>query len=166
MNDYTYPSDHSTANIDLAAFDGEFENLPEEADDAAIPDGKYQARIESLEVTRSKTSGNPMLKWKLRIVAPRFAGRVLWRNSVLRNDAESLRWIKKDLAAAGLRVTRLSELPAHAGSVSGRLIEISKTTRGEYESIYLNKLIDSGGAPGMDGASTPGSPALDDGLPF
>lgn len=154
MSDYTYSS--SSSDVDLAAFDDEFETLPEEPEAGEIPDGKYQARIENLEITRSKTSGNPMLKWKLRIIAPQCAGRILWRNSVLRNDPESLRWIKKDLATAGLRVTRLSELPAHVEHVIGRFVEIAKATRGEYESIYLNRLIELDATTGQDAATTAG----------
>lgn len=128
-------------NVDLASFDDEFETLPEEPETDEVPDGKYQARIDGFEITRSKTSGNPMLKWKLRIIAPRCVGRILWRNSVLRNDPESLRWIKKDLAVVGVRIGKLSELPDHVEAIVGRTVEISKTTRGDYDSIYLNKLV-------------------------
>ena len=137
-------------NVDLAGFDDEFETIPAEPEGDDIPDGKYQVRIDSFEITRSKTSGNPMLKWKLRILAPRCVGRILWRNSVLRNDPENLRWTKKDLATVGVRLSKLSELPDHVDAIIGRCVEVSKTTRGEFESIYLNKLIE------MDGRASRG----------
>lgn len=155
-DDYT----PATNNVDLAGFDDEFEGLPEEPESDDIPDGKYQVRIDGFEITRSKSSGNPMLKWKLRIIAPRCVGRILWRNAVLRNDPDSLRWTKKDLATVGVRISKLSDLPQHVDSIIGRCVEVSKTTRGEYESIYLNKLIE------MDDPGEGGSGAVDDTLPF
>jgi hypothetical protein len=33
-------------------------------------DGEYQVNVEPVELTRTQTSGNPMLNWTLRILAP------------------------------------------------------------------------------------------------
>ncbi|HOM98868.1 MAG TPA: DUF669 domain-containing protein, partial [Acidobacteriota bacterium] len=72
----TYPM-HGGEDIDLTQFDEDFaEAEVEERDFEPIPDGKYQVNVERVELTRAQTSGNPMLKWTLRIIAPRFRGRL------------------------------------------------------------------------------------------
>ena len=74
-------------SIDLAQFDDGFrsETTEERADFETVPDGKYQVAVEKVELTQSST-GNPMLKWTLRILAPRFLNRFLWRNSVFTHN--------------------------------------------------------------------------------
>ena len=58
-------------NLDLAQFDDAFESAEvEDREYETVPDGKYQVNVERVELTRAKTSGNPMLKWSLRIIAP------------------------------------------------------------------------------------------------
>lgn len=60
-------------DIDLAQFDDDFAHAEvEEREFETIPDGKYQVNVERAELTRAQTSGNPMLKWTLRILAPKF----------------------------------------------------------------------------------------------
>ena len=61
-------------SIDLAQFDDDFqsESTAERGDFETVPDGKYQVAVEKVELTQAST-GNPMLKWTLRILAPRFA---------------------------------------------------------------------------------------------
>ena len=59
------------ADIDLVQFDEDFAEAPiEERDFEPLPDGKYQVVVEKVELTRAQTSGNPMLKWTLRVPAP------------------------------------------------------------------------------------------------
>jgi hypothetical protein len=84
-------------NLDLAQFDDAFEaaEVEERAFDP-VPDGKYQVNVERVELTRAQTSGNPMLKWSLRIFAPTHKGRMLWRNNVMAS-AENIKWLKQDL---------------------------------------------------------------------
>ena len=53
-----------------------------------------------------------MLRWVLKITGPSNAGRKLWRNNVMATP-ENRTWLKKDLYACGLRLERLSELPAN-----------------------------------------------------
>ncbi len=70
--------------VDLTQFDDDFAQAPiEERSFDEIPDGKYQVNIEKVEIVNAKTSGNPMLRWELRILAPRSQGRVLFRHNVL-----------------------------------------------------------------------------------
>ena len=126
----TYPM-HGGEDIDLTQFDEDFaEAEVEERDFEPIPDGKYQVNVERVELTRAQTSGNPMLKWTLRIIAPRFRGRLLWRNNVMATR-ENIKWLKTDLHTCGLDLEKLI----------GVKLEVTKRTRGENENVYFNRRI-------------------------
>ena len=91
----------SSSNLDLAQFDDAFETAEvEEREFEAVPDGKYQVNVDRVELTRAQTSGNPMLKWTLRILAPTHKGRLLWRNNVMASN-ENIKWLKQDPTPAG-----------------------------------------------------------------
>ena len=125
---------------DLADFDEAYETSDvSESDFEPVPDGKYQVRVDTVELTRTQ-KGDPMLKWCLRIVAPSFVGRLLWRNNVLVSE-ENIRWLKKDLFACDVRLARVSELPANLGRLLDIHLEVTKKTRGDFESVYINKRI-------------------------
>ena len=136
----TYPM-HGGEDIDLTQFDEDFaEAEVEERDFEPIPDGKYQVNVERVELTRAQTSGNPMLKWTLRIIAPRFRGRLLWRNNVMATR-ENIKWLKTDLHTCGLDLEKLSDLPANLEKLIGVKMEVTKRTRGENENVYFNRRI-------------------------
>lgn len=89
---------------------------------------------------RAQTSGNPMLKWTLRILAPRFRGRLLWRNNVMATR-ENIKSFKTDQHTCGLDLEKLSELPNNLDKLLGVKIEVTKCTRGENENVYFNRRI-------------------------
>ena len=133
--------DYGQDDIDLTQFDDDFaEAEVEERDFEPIPDGKYQVNVERVELTRAQTSGNPMLKWTLRIIAPRFRGRLLWRNNVMATR-ENIKWLKTDLHTCGLDLEKLSDLPANLEKLIGVKLEVTKRTRGENENVYFNRRI-------------------------
>ena len=128
-------------DIDLAQFDEDFaEAKAEEREFESVPDGKYQVTVEGVELVRSKASNNPMLKWKLRIIAPKHQGRFLWRNNVI-GSAENLKWLKTDLATCGLHLSKLSELPSRLKDLLDLDLEVTKRTKGDNENIYFNRLL-------------------------
>jgi hypothetical protein len=128
--------------IDLAQFDDDFQSEApaERGDFETVPDGKYQVAVEKVELTQSST-GNPMLKWTLRILAPRFANRFLWRNSVF--TANTLKYVKTDLHLCGLDLEKLSELPKHLAKLLEVKLEVTKKTKGDNENIYFNRRIET-----------------------
>ena len=146
--------------MDLAQFDDDFVSADvEEKDFEAVPDGKYQVKVDRVELTRSETSGNPMLKWALKILGPTHKGRLLWRNNVMASN-ENIKWLKQDLYTCGLQLQKLSDLPGHLEQLLNIKLEVTKRTRGENENIYFNRRIvmaDDAGAPGA---------AMDDMIPF
>ena len=134
-------------SIDLAQFDDDFqsESTEERGDFETVPDGKYQVAVEKVELTQSST-GNPMLKWTLRILAPRFANRFLWRNSVFTHN--TLKYVKTDLHLCGLDLDKLSELPKHLDKLLDVKLEVTKKTKGDNENIFFNRRIETGRASG------------------
>jgi hypothetical protein len=138
----TNPAPGGTGDIDLSQFDEDYTNAPiEERDFEDIPDGKYQVNVERVELTKSKTAGNPMLKWTLRILAPHFRGRLVWRYNVLASK-DQIKWLKNDLHTCGLDLDKLSDLSANLEKLLNVKLEITKRTKGENENVYLNKKIE------------------------
>ncbi len=127
--------------FDLAQFDDDFSQAEvEEREFEDVPDGKYQVSVEKVELTRTQNSGNPMLKWTLRIIGPRFAGQFLWRNNVIAT-AENIKWLKTDLFTCGLEIEKLSDLPSNLEKLLDVKLEVTKRTKGENENVYINKRI-------------------------
>jgi hypothetical protein len=130
-----------SGHLDLKQFEEDFAQA--EIDDQrfeAIPDGKYQVNVERVDLTRAQASGYPMLKWTLRILAPRFRGRLLWRNNVIATR-ENIRWLKQDLHTCGLDLERLSELPNRLDDLLDVKVEVTKRARGENENVYFNRRV-------------------------
>ncbi len=136
-------------DLDLAQFDDDYASAPvEEREFEDVPDGKYQVKVEKVELTKAQSSGNPMLKWTLKILGPRCAGRLLWRNSVMASK-ENLKWLKTDLHTCGVDLEKLSELPSRLGDLLDVTLEVTKRTKGDSENIYFNRRVileDLGGA--------------------
>ncbi|MCC6389105.1 MAG: DUF669 domain-containing protein [Bryobacterales bacterium] len=127
--------------IDLAQFDNDFRN--QQPDDRSemdpVPDGKYQVQVEKVELKEAQTTGNPMLTWTLRIIAPRLVNRVMWRNSVITQN--TLKYLKTDLHICGLDLDKLSDLPKHLRKLLDVKLEVTKKTKGDNENIFFNRRI-------------------------
>jgi len=139
-------------DLELSKFDADFAEAPvEEREFEPIPDGKYQVNVEKVELTRAQTSGNPLLKWTLRIIAPKCRGRLLCRN----NDTatrENLKWLKNDLHVCGLAIQKVSDLPLHLEKLLDVKLEVTKRTRGDSENVYFNRkiVLDPNAGPAED----------------
>ncbi|MFC1467821.1 DUF669 domain-containing protein [Verrucomicrobiota bacterium] len=128
-------------DLDLAQFDDDFETADvEEKEFDEIPDGKYQVKVDRVELTRSETSGNPMLKWALKILGPAHKGRLLWRNNVIASK-DNVKWLKQDLYTCGLQIEKLSDLSGKLESLLDVGLEVTKRTKNEFENIYFNRRI-------------------------
>lgn len=108
-----------------------------------IPDGTYQVNIEQVEFTNSKTSGKPMVKWTLRILAPQYRGRLLWKHAVFTDMG--VRILKQDLCLCGLNVRSIAEMRENLHKLLDVKLEIRKTANGDFTNIYFNKRLDLGG---------------------
>jgi hypothetical protein len=103
----------------------------------SLPDGKYRVAVERLELTTAKTSGQPMLKWWLRVAGGQFDGRLLFKNRVI-SDA-TLEWVRKEMLVCELELRPFSSLPERLGELHGAALAISKVTKNGYENIYINR---------------------------
>lgn len=129
--------------FDLSKWQDDYDSAPTERDSKGgdTPDGKYQVRLDRLELTTSK-KGDPMLEWEFTILGPKCAGRKLWRRNVL-VSADNARWLKGDLYTCGLTLKRLNDLNDEGVlcTLIGVTLEVTKKTKGEYENVYLDKRI-------------------------
>ena len=132
----------SNKTIDLAAFDGTFqqEATEERGEFEGLPDGKYQVVVEKVELTHTQNTGNPVLKWTLRVLGPRFANRLIWRNSVITQN--TVKYIKTDLHICGLDLDKLSDLPGRLAELLDVRLEVAKKTKGDYENIYFSRRLE------------------------
>ncbi len=164
MNGTRNPGEDDVS-VDLSRFDNEFAEAPVEEKAESVPDGKYQVNVDKVEITTAKTSGNPMLKWTLRILAPSYRNRLLWRNNVMATR-ENIRWLKNDLHVCGLDLQRLSDLPANLEKLLDVKLEVTKRTKGDSENVYFNRrLVLDERATAAGGGDDHGGPAKD-GIPF
>ena len=158
MNSQHNPGEDDARELDLSRFDGDFAEAPveEKKEFEAVPDGKYQVNVDKVEVTTAKTSGNALLKWTLKILAPTHRGRLLWRNNVMATR-ENIRWLKNDLHLCGLDLQKLSELPGHLEQLLDVKLEVTKRTKGDNVNVYFNRRIFlDEGADGAGGGNANG----------
>jgi hypothetical protein len=132
----------SNHRIDLSQFDADFgaEQPEERGEFEKLPDGKYQVIVDKVELAEAQSTGNPMIKWTLRVLGPRCANRLMWRNSVITQN--TLRYVKTDLHLCGLDLARLSDLPQNLGRLLDVQLEVTKRTKGDNENIFFNRRIE------------------------
>ena len=145
MSEYDNSFAPDKTDVDLSAFDDEFSSAEAPSFDE-VPDGKYQARIDSVRLDRSQ-KGDPMLRWDLIVIAGQHAGRHIFKNSVITPAA--LPFVKGDLKTLGMELTKFSDLQQRLEELLDITLEVTKRTRGEYTNVYFNKRIQiaAGAAP-------------------
>ena len=137
MSQYDDSFDTNESDVDLTEFDDDFSSAESSSFDE-VPDGKYQARIDSVRLDRSQ-KGDPMIKWDLVVIAGQHSGRHVFKNSVITPAA--LPFVKGDLKTLGLELVKFSDLAGRLEELLDRTLEITKRTRGEYTNVYFNKQI-------------------------
>lgn len=126
--------------VDLRKFDQAYALAPAVELFDRVPDGRYQTTIENVELITTKTTGNPMLKWKLRISGPKFANRILWKNSVITDN--SLSRVKTELRLCGYGLDKLSPLEGRLLQFQGLEMEVTKKSReGGPDDVFFEKNI-------------------------
>ena len=147
-------------DIDLSRFDrgaaapAPPPSAPRSSTFEEVPDGTYEARIEDAQLYVSPRSGNPVLKYTLRILGPSFANRVIWKYRAITEKTRD--YVEDELRVCGLSLERFSDLKFHLHDLIGVELEIVRRTRGEDINIYFNNL--------LDGAKK--TAIADDDLPF
>lgn len=131
------------SRVDLRPYDEAYANevVSEQEPWNSIPDGRYEVRVDRVELTQSKSSGNPMLKWTLRILGATFQNRLLWKYRAITDN--TLKYVKQDLCVCGLELPQFSALPSHLSALAGLELEITKISRGEDSNIIFNRRLGS-----------------------
>jgi hypothetical protein len=97
--------------------------------------------VQKVELARARSSGNPMLRWQLRITSGAHDGRILFRNNVMASK-ENLAWLKKDLHTCGLDLEKLSDLNDRMSELLDVALDVTKRTRGDRTNVFLNKRLE------------------------
>ena len=105
----------------------------------ALPDGKYQVKIESIRFNHTKETNKPMFSWDL-ILVSKHAGRHIFHNRVLGN-ADNMKWARQEFANLGLEANSINELTDKLDEILDAVIEIQLKTKGQYQNCYINKLV-------------------------
>lgn len=185
-----------TDTSSLAYLDEKFEDAPEPEIGTSLPNGKYQFRVDSVEVTETKSEpAIPMFKQELVVVDGEYAGKTVWRNNLLdvpddggltgeayeAKRRQRLGFFKKDLKAYGIDIAapdfRLSSfLETRLGELLDRVVEGAvqnkKDSSGtERSNIYLNSWVgmwseEAGLIPNKGTASSVATTAQPKGDPF
>ncbi|MGC4051971.1 MAG: DUF669 domain-containing protein [Paludibaculum sp.] len=156
--------------VDLRQFDSAF-GRSERQEPAArpnqdeVPDGYYDTRVEDVTLSRTHTTGNPMLVWRLRILGPTCQGRCVTKMRVI--TQKTVPFLKEDLERLGLHLTRLSEVQNRMDEMIDREIRIQKKTNParKWADIYFTR--DRKG-PASEPASSEAAwdAGIDDDVPF
>jgi len=144
---------HNAFDTDLNEYDQQFADTPAfETED--VPDGKYRVIVEKVEITRARTSGNPMLKWTLKIADQAHTNRFLWNHHVL-NNSTGLSWLKKDLKLCGVILAKLSDLPENLEKLLDIPLEVLVITRGDHQNVYFKRRMSDSEVPEVRNADLP-----------
>jgi hypothetical protein len=133
-------------NVDLSRFDRLVQNEPSTRKPSAnseLPDGKYEVRIEDVALYTSSRSGNPVLKYTLRVLGPTHVGQLMWKYRGITEN--TLQYVKDELKLCGLELARFSDLNFHLHDLIGVELEVTRRTRGEEVNIYFNSVMESDG---------------------
>ena len=142
MNEFNDNNETENEFGDLSQYDNQYaEAEVQDREFEEIDDGKFQTKVDRVEIARAKSSGNLMLKWTLKILGPRHAGRLLWRYNQFATPL-NLTWLKTDLATCGIELEKLSDLEGRLSELLDITLEVTKKTRGENVNIYIDRRIE------------------------
>ncbi len=149
---------------DLEKFNEVYGNAQEASDEyESVPDGKYQVMVDRVELKDSQ-AGNTMLVWTLKILGPKFAGRLLWKNSVF--TEKSIPYVKKDLSVCQLHLSKLSDLPDSLDRLLDLKLNVNKRTKDEFDQIYFESLITSSNKSGISVDAAKSHSSFEDDFPI
>jgi len=121
----------------------------------SIPDGRYEVVVAEASLTKSQRSGNPMIRFVLRITGSTFRDRILRKHSAITEN--TLRFVRKELEICGLRLEEFADLKSRVHEIEGVELEVVKVTKGEDSNIYFNRSLN---------AQSHADGVADDELPF
>ena len=131
----------------LKQYDAEWgEAKVKENDFTPLPDGKYQVRVDTVQIQEYEQTGAIYLYWELEVVNGQHEGRKVFKRNGLDNP-EKFGWLKTDLHRAGIELEKLSEIEMVLPDLLDRILEVQlktgkPTAEGKtYQNCYINKLL-------------------------
>ena len=130
--------------IDLSRFNTLYKTVS--TSDAApmsnqIPDGRYEVVVTEALLTTAKTSGNPMIRYDLRITGSTFRDRILRKYRAITEN--TLHFVKEDLEICGLQLGSFEDLKSRVHELEGLELEVVKVTKGEDVNVYFRRALKS-----------------------
>lgn len=130
----------------LASFDQDFADAPlPERSGGNVPDGKYQVKIDSVEIRSNQFNGGMELAMRLKVLDGPQSGRIIFHQREIDNP-ERMSYLRGDLNVCGLELQKLSELPRKLESLLDVRLDVqvkSKASKNDpekiYQNVYLNK---------------------------
>lgn len=121
--------------VNWEMYDEEYAAIDAKDKPVGLPDGTYEAVIESLEFGQWPDA-SPMISWRYRITEGEFAGRVQVSNTGLNA------YTKGDFDALGFKGHPVSYVVKNAAAVNGAKVVIRlKTSDKGKQYTYLNKVV-------------------------
>ena len=152
--------DEDAKPVDVESELEELEGAWDEAEDKGdsfgdIPDDKYQSKVSGARIVKSQSSGRMQIAWEFTIISGEYKNRKKWAYDGIETK-ENLDYVKTRLARLKLNIPKkIKDLPEVLEAAIGLTCEIQVKTRGDFQNVYVNKLID------VDDADT-GNAADDD----
>lgn len=112
-----------------------------------LPDGKYQARIESIRIEPNQKSGELALRIEMEIAVGDYDGRKAFYYKPINN--KQMDFLKSDLARLGVNPEPFSKIESYFPGLLDKIIEIQVKTskpndKGEtYSNVYIQKVVGS-----------------------
>ncbi len=130
-----------------------------------LPDGRYQAKLHSCELKRSKDDGSggggkPMFSMCFEVLNGPMEGKKFWKNAMF--TPEAMPYTKADLTMLGFsgNLSDLKSIEVRARLLDRRVeCNLKSRQQGDrsQQQVFINKSLD--GTPAMNPANTGGVPA-------
>lgn len=104
-----------------------------------IPDGRYEVVVAEAVLTKSQKSGNPMIRWVLRITGSTFRDRIMRKHSAITEN--TIPFVRKELEICGLRLRAFEDLKQRVQELEGVELEVVRVTKNGDTNVYFNKAV-------------------------
>ena len=116
-----------------------FANTEVPETNGAVPDGRYTAFVEHVELNRTKNDKR-RLSWRLKIIGPSHVGRCVFNSHILETP-QNLKWLKKDLMLCGIELNAWSEMPQRLQDLLDIVLEVQVKTNGDFLNTYFRNRV-------------------------
>jgi len=109
---------------------------------AKLPDGDYGCEVDSVALTTTKETNQPMLAWVFRVIDEgEFEGRLIFKNSVF-NSVQNAKRAQKDLIKFGVDVSSVDAIVDALPDLEGEVLIIQLTPDRNGENQWVNLLVE------------------------